>query len=369
MSEPARLPKLNPELLKVEKIDLVAMSSGEITPELVEHATLRETIYRWDNNSNIEDATPRDVQSYLSPTQWQERHAYHIRYSDRLVGRAFLEFPLEEDSKLSYLTIELLPEFRGQGIGRIVLPMLEQKAREAGRTVLEGWTSHRSSDFEPLVASTGFGSVPKDVSTLFMLAHGYSLGQVERMSIFDYRESAELLSPLHKAALDKAGPDYEYLHWLSPIPSEYIADFAAMKRQMSVDAPTGDVEFDEEIWDEARVLAYDAKVIDHGRTRLTGVIRHIPSGDLVAYTELELGTDPSAATNQQDTFVLNAHRGHALGMLAKTENMLRWRELHPESDLIYTYNAEENSYMLGVNVAMGFTPASYGGMWKKVITL
>ena len=54
----------------------------------------------------------------------------------------------------------------------------------------------------------------------------------------------------------------------------------------------------------------------------------------------------------------------ASGMLVKTANLQRLAAERPTVRRVGTWNAEENSYMLSINVALGFRPAGGSGEWQ-----
>jgi hypothetical protein len=52
-------------------------------------------------------------------------------------------------------------------------------------------------------------------------------------------------------------------------------------------------------------------------------------------------------------------------MLVKILNLRRLLSLHPGVQRVLTFNAAENDHMLGINIALGFTPAGYDGEWQR----
>lgn len=289
------------------------------------------------------------------------------RVNGRIVARATYQAPIEEGSKDAWLAVEVLPAYRRRGIGAALYDRLEAMCAADGRSVQQAFLLHGRSDAsEQLPSPTGFGSVPLDnPETRFLLARGFSLEQVERMSRlalpFDDGEFARLF----EAALAVAGDDYRIVRWSGRTPERRLADVALLHQRMSTDAPAAALDFAEEAWDEERVRSLDDRRAQSPRTVLVTAVEHLPSGSLVGFSELLVPPELERPADQQDTLVIREHRGHRLGMLLKLANLRHLAETHPGHPAVTTFNAEENRPMLDVNEAIGFTAIGYGGGWRK----
>jgi hypothetical protein len=134
---------------------------------------------------------------------------------------------------------------------------------------------------------------------------------------------------------------------------------------MSTEEPTAGLEQPEDPWDAARVAEHDALYADGPSVRFTAVAEHLPTRSLAGSTQLSAPRDLSRPVTQDDTLVLREHRGHRLGMLLKTANLLALGSAMPGHPAVLTGNAEENRAMLEVNEAVGFVPIGYEGAWRK----
>ncbi|MBK7821039.1 MAG: GNAT family N-acetyltransferase [Tessaracoccus sp.] len=342
---------------------------GADAADFVAMADIRNVIYREINGNGDEDMTAAELLPYWQPSPDEIHHGWLVLADGEVIGRVGVDIPLEEGSRSAYWQVELLRAYWGRGIGTSALPLVEQTARGHGRTLLQSWAQHAESDDQDqdrVAAPTGFGTVPMDHVARFYVRHGYELGQIERKSGLELNGSLALVEQL----LDEARPDgYSLVRWMLPTPHEYVDDYARMKSRMSTDAPSGEMEYDAEAWDAARVERHDQRMLDGGQTVLVTAARHDATGQLAGFTELAIGEDKTLVTSQVDTLVLSEHRGNRLGQWLKCANLLAWREIAPDSGKVITYNAEENRYMLDVNEAMGFAPLAYIGAWKKTITL
>jgi GNAT superfamily N-acetyltransferase len=334
--------------------------------DFVEMVRVRNLIYREISGHGDHSFTPEALLPHYRPSDYEQRLAWVILDEGAIVGRIGVDLPNEPGSKVAYWLIELLQETWGRGIGSAAYEIVEQTAREHGRTTLQAWAEHPAAPGPTLAPPTGFGEIPRDHAARFFLRHGYTLEQVERNSAFDLTGSFDEVERL-LAEARAASSGYRVVQWFAPTPAEFVDGYAWMKSRMSTDAPAAGLEFDEEAWDAARIAEHNARYVDSGQTLQVTAAQHIETGALCAFNELVVGRDRTEATHQEDTLVLKEHRGHKLGTLVKCAALVSWRAVAPQSPRVITYNAEENRPMLDINEAIGFAPIAYEGAWKKVL--
>ena len=290
------------------------------------------------------------------------------RHGERVVGAVTVDYAQDAGARAAELDLLVPEEHWGRGVESALLDRAEREAHARGRDVLQLWSLHRPTENERmLVPKTGWGRVPPTPLTDLLEARGYRLEQVERNSELDLTVDPTPLREALTRAEDHAGSDYRRVEWDLPTPPELRAGYADVLARLVTDAPSGDMEFDPEVWDAARVVRRDSRLTGAGQMVSVAAVEHVPSGAIVAYNELLIGEDRTGVTHQFGTLVAREHRGHRLGTIVKCANLLRWRDLAPDSTRVSTFNAEENRPMLDINEAIGFVPVSYAGAWQKKI--
>lgn len=312
---------------------------------------------------------PEEMLGFMQDQADWTQLAFAAERDGTILGVVKLMISNEEDASTVEFDLMVDPPHWGEGAEELLLAEVEREARERGFATIQTWTLHRPGTAGPLLEPpTGWGAIPADDrQTAFQVANGFTLEQVERNSVFDLTGDFGVVEHMLADARAAAGTDYRVLTWTAPTPAEYRDGFAYAISRMSTDAPTGGMVVDEQHWDAARVERRDARQQAQGLTVSVAAAQHIPTGTIAAYNELVISDDHSGATQQYGTLVLKEHRGRRLGALVKCANLLRWRELVPESPRVSTFNAEENRHMLDINEAIGFVPASYAGAWKKIL--
>ncbi|WP_214468091.1 GNAT family N-acetyltransferase [Microbacterium flavescens] len=314
---------------------------------------------------------PEEMLGFMQDQSDWTQPAFAAERDGVVLGVVKLMISNEPDAQTVEFDLMIDPPMWGQGAEELLLAEVEREARDRGLATIQTWTLHRPGTPGPtLEPPTGWGSIPaEDRQTVFQLSHGFSLEQVERNSVFDLTGEFGLVERMLAEAQEVAGADYRVVSWTAPTPPEFRDGFAYVLSRMSTDAPSGGMVVDEQHWDAARVERRDARQRAQGLTVSVAAVQHIPTGTLAAYNELVISEDRSGATQQYGTLVLTEHRGRRLGTVVKCANLLRWRDVVPESPRVSTFNAEENRHMLDINEAIGFVPASYAGAWKKTLAL
>ena len=235
---------------------------------------------------------------------------------------------------LAWLTVEVHPDHRRRGHGSALLEALVARARADGRT------------------SVGIGGWESEAATGFAARHGLDQKHVE---VRRRQVVAEVDWPRLDKLYDEALPHaaaYELVRCAGGTPTEDLAAVARMVAAIN-DAPTGDLDIEDEVFTPQRLRDYDEAQRQRGHRVHIVYARHRESGELAGETTVAVDGERPHLAEQHDTSVVRAHRGHRLGLLMKID-MLRWlREDEPRLASIGTWNAEENAFMIGVNEALG----------------
>lgn len=283
-------------------------------------------------------------------TSWDHRYLAALEEGDdglgepaAVLGAAEIVLPRRDNLTLALVDLAVHPDRRRRGTGTLVLDHLVRLAQEAGRTTL--------------VAETAYPTDGSDPGEAFLRAHGFEVGQTMHRNDLDVR--AHLPgepAPTHGYVIETSTDDTL---------DEWLDDRAHLSRRMSTDAPVGDLDLAEEEWDADRVREQRDATRRSGRRAVESVARHLDTGRLVGFTQLQVPSAEPALAYQQDTLVLREHRGHGLGRALKSANLRAAREAFPGLVTVRTWNAQENGPMIAVNEALGYRTTAIQREWQR----
>jgi GNAT superfamily N-acetyltransferase len=240
-----------------------------------------------------------------------------------------------DNQHLAWLAVLVHPEHRRRGHGSSLLAGLVNQVRATGRTSIgtSGWESERTSAF---AARHGLERKAFEVNRRQVLAE-LDLAELDRL----YDEARSAASA------------YELVRQPGHTPEEELEAVAVMVSAIN-DAPTDDLDIEDEVFSPERVRAYETANEKRGITIYRLMARHRETGELAGQTVVGVDRERPNIGEQHDTSVVAVHRGHRLGLLLKLE-MNRWlRDAEPRLETIDTWNAESNDFMIGVNEALGY---------------
>ena len=300
--------------------------------------------------AEMEDGRPWNTfQSYeelaiglREPSPGQRADALGIFDGDEMVGGGIVWLSLEDNLDKAFVFPAVEPDRRGHGIGGELLEGMVEHVRGLGRTKVMSGTSIRFEERE---------DSPMD---RFAAAHGFAPANLEVVRQLALPVADGLLAEI-EAETTAHTEGYEVHSFVDDIPEELVESYCWLVNQLALDAPTGDLEFEEEAYTPEAFrhdVARDRKV---GRSVLRSVA--VKDGHAVAHSDLLLR--PSGTRGVQwATLVHREHRGHRLGAAVKAANLRRLQADRPDITEVVTQNAEVNEQMIGINARLGFEPVA-----------
>jgi GNAT superfamily N-acetyltransferase len=289
--------------------------------------------------------------SFRHPCPGEVRTVWLARVAGSVVGGCVLVLPVLDNVRNAYGDILVAPEHRRRGIGRSLLAHLRTEATRLDRLRLIFWV------IQPLDPAA------PDPEGRFAAASGAVPALVQTRRRLD----VDAVHPAVLARLDAQARarsrDYALVQWVGATPPQWLDDMAYLTGRMSTDAPQDDLQWDEEVYDAARIKARDACWLGRGQHNVTTAALD-RTGRLVAFTHIGADTTSRWFAWQGDTIVAPEHRGHRLGTLIKVANLELARLERPALRLVDTVNADSNAYMVAINEAMGFRPHRRAVDWQ-----
>ena len=269
-----------------------------------------------------------------------EKQLLAAQVDGAVVGVARISLPLKDNLHLVEVVLAVHPDARRRGAGRALDEEVVRRVRAAGRTTILGMCD------EPP------GTEGRSAGRLGAIALGYDVCQEEVRRDIDLPLDTELVQHLQETCRPHA-TDYEIRTWWDRCPDDLLDDRARLSEAMSTDIPKDSMDWREEVWDADRVRRNERLAQEMDRTFVSAGAVHVPTGRLVAYTDMGIARVEPRRAYQWDTLVLGEHRGHRLGMLMKLAALQELHRQSPKTEFISTWNAKENEPMIAVNDALG----------------
>ncbi len=257
---------------------------------------------------------------------------------DELVGRAYLGYPMLDNTHLAFVDVHVRPDHQRRGIGRVLVDRACDVARSFGRRTL--------------VAET-YGPVDQDGPGLaFARATGFTEALEQGMKIVDLVETEPSWDALAQEAAARMD-GYALVPWVDVVPEELMEGYCHLNEAFNDEAPSGELELEAEVWDADRVRSDEAQRRRAGR-HVFAVAALAPDGTMAGITEAVVNDHAPERGLQSGTLVLPAHRGHALGLAMKVANHRALRAALPQCRVLLTGNAGVNAAMNAVNDRLGY---------------
>lgn len=258
-----------------------------------------------------------------------------FRDGGRLIGQFGFSAPKRDNRHMAHVGVGVHPEARGKGLGNELFARALDHVRAENRRLLVTGTLDSPGPIA-FAERWGFERASVDVH------------RRQDLQAIDWDSVTGLNANAREAAAD-----YTLLRFVGPLPEETLDDMAALTAAIN-DAPTDDLEVEDEIFDAQRIRDFDHAQSQAQRKLYRLVAQRRTDGALAGHTIVAVELDRPGRSGQYDTSVLKEHRGHRLGLLLKAEMMLWLRDAEPDVRWVDTGNAESNSYMISINEALGY---------------
>lgn len=208
------------------------------------------------------------LRSYFGSIKDPDATKLYGAYLDgELLGVASAELSDDEVQKNLVLNIEVLPDYRRQGIGSAIYRHCEDELLSTPYLV--------SGEAYP-----PFGQAKTWPGYLFAQSLGFSLVHEEEHMQLSREALQDSLGSSPASGLPEG---FSLISWQGATPAEFLEEFAQLRTNMEVDVPTGQSVKTPKVWSVQEVLSHDQRVSARGNGQWVSAVQ-APDGALAGYT-------------------------------------------------------------------------------------
>jgi GNAT superfamily N-acetyltransferase len=279
---------------------------------------------------------------FRSPDSGERKELLGGYVDGRLVGVGGLFLPLLDNVDKAWFLVDVDPEDQRRGHGSALLAAVVDRATAERRTQIVTETM------------IPFEQREKHGYRRFAETHGFELSNVEVVRWLPLPVAEEAIQAWSDQAAERHD-GYTIETYVDDVPADLVPSLCVLLGQLAVDAPTGAVDWEEEVITPERFAEWRASLRVQGRT-MYETLALTPDRLVAAQSTLAVPPPGRTDVSQWGTFVHREHRGHRLGLATKAANLRVMQKAHPEMRRIVTQNAETNDYMVSINALIGFEP-------------
>ncbi len=295
---------------------------------------------------------PHTLRGFVSSLRYgwdgEPGEAWLLFEDGQVTGSLHLHFSQRDNTHMAGLGVSVHPDKRREGRGRALFEEGLARVRASGRRLVTT------------------GTLDAEAPAAFATAMGFNRASIEVQRRQDLTEVDPARVEELRAHAAEAARDYTLIRLDGPVPDDLLDEVAEMSAAIN-DAPTDDLDIEDEVFDAKRVRGFEAAQEAAGNKLYHLIARLGTDGPLAGHTVVGRPVEQPEWAWQWDTAVLGAHRGHRLGMLLKADMVLWLLAAEPEIRWLDTWNAESNSHMIAVNEALGYRIVTRHLGWQRAV--